>query len=274
MPRFFLLIMLIGILTGISFALPPYPPPNIAGEVTAVIDGDTIDVLLKTVPEELATELPPGTVVRIRYIGVDAPELDAEDGIVATELNEALVQGKTVYLELDSTYWDRYGRLLAYVYLDPHGYLMVNSILVAAPTIGALLYDDTPRYNALFQCLDLCGPARCYSWNEAADHVGEMVWICGVVKSVRRLDYGRVFINLGNPYPTTPRFTIMIDEDYVERFDRDPRFGPEFEQRLIGQVVYVYGEVKLYRGQPEILPTVPDQLQFEPPADCISVSCE
>lgn len=61
---------------------------------------------------------------RVRYIGVDTPELHHPRKPVewyareAKEFNRQLVQAKRVRLELDVQKRDRYGRLLAYVYLE------------------------------------------------------------------------------------------------------------------------------------------------------------
>ncbi|MBW1998136.1 MAG: thermonuclease family protein [Deltaproteobacteria bacterium] len=87
--------------------------------VKYVYDGDTI--LLETGQ-------------RVRYAGIDAPELDHEGNKnefmarEAKEFNEELVMGKPIRLELDKKKRDRYGRLLAYVYIESG--LMVNGMLV------------------------------------------------------------------------------------------------------------------------------------------------
>lgn len=87
--------------------------------VRHVIDGDTI-VLKK------------GT--KIRYRGINTPEIPHKDtsgeplGWEATRRNRQLVQGRTVRLVQDDEKRDRFGRLLAYVFL-PDG-RMVNEILV------------------------------------------------------------------------------------------------------------------------------------------------
>ena len=87
--------------------------------VRHVIDGDTI-VLKK------------GT--KIRYRGINTPEIPHKDtpgeplGWEATRRNRQLVQGRTVRLVQDDEKRDRFGRLLAYVFL-PDGQ-MVNEILV------------------------------------------------------------------------------------------------------------------------------------------------
>lgn len=95
----------------------------IEASVTKVIDGDTIDVKLANGSEE-----------RVRYIGMDTPEVHGQVecyGREASAYNECLVGGKTVWLELDVQERDRYGRLLAYVYLDSDGQAMVNAILLS-----------------------------------------------------------------------------------------------------------------------------------------------
>lgn len=73
--------------------------------VSRVIDGDTIRV-------------DPDTTVRL--LGVDAPELpDAHWASQARDYVQARALGRQVVLRLDQVQTrDRYGRLLAYVYLD------------------------------------------------------------------------------------------------------------------------------------------------------------
>ena len=87
--------------------------------VRYIIDGDTI--VLKN-----------GT--KVRYRGINSPEIPREDtpgevlGWAATRLNRQLVKGRLVRLVQDDEKRDRFGRLLAYVFL-PDG-RMVNEILV------------------------------------------------------------------------------------------------------------------------------------------------
>jgi len=79
--------------------------------VTRIVDGDTIVVTLGTASE------------KVRYIGVDTPELHhprrrREPGArEAAAVNRDLVLGRHVRLELDVRTRDRYGRLLAYVWV-------------------------------------------------------------------------------------------------------------------------------------------------------------
>ncbi len=81
--------------------------------VSRVIDGDTI-------------ELADG--ITIRYIGVNTPEVGQPGAEEATEANRALVEGKKVRLEYDVQKQDKYGRTLAYVYLEDGTF--VNAELV------------------------------------------------------------------------------------------------------------------------------------------------
>lgn len=61
---------------------------------------------------------------RVRYIGLDTPELHHPRKPVqyyareAAEFNRKLVEGKSVRLEFDVQRRDRYGRLLAYLFLE------------------------------------------------------------------------------------------------------------------------------------------------------------
>src|SRR5690606_37504664 len=75
--------------------------------VREVIDGDTI--ILENGD-------------KVRYIGIDTPELDDNSkgvecySVEATQENRNLVKDKKVRLYKDTNERDRYGRLLAYVY--------------------------------------------------------------------------------------------------------------------------------------------------------------
>ena len=85
---------------------------GVLGRVEQVVDGDTIKVHLG------------GRLETVRYIGVDTPETVHPArglepyGKEASRFNASLVEGKMVRLEFDVERRDRYGRLLAYVYVD------------------------------------------------------------------------------------------------------------------------------------------------------------
>lgn len=86
-----------------------------SGQVTRVIDGDTIEVRIG------------GQAFRVRYIGMDTPEVGDPFGAESTAANDELVRGQTVRLVKDVSETDRYGRLLRYVFV---GEMFVNRELV------------------------------------------------------------------------------------------------------------------------------------------------
>jgi len=263
--------LVVGTVLGLSLiaqALPPFPPPGITATVVYVVDGDTIDVAITAMPSPTPAGLNVGQTVRVRYIGVDAPEWDQPDGQAATDLNAILVQKKIVYLELDERQWDN-GRLLAYVYLDPGGLLMVNLILVVTDIIAARADPGTERYTALFAHLDAtpslkprprCDPV--ITWSEARARVGETLCVEGLVASVGTSAGGDVFLNLGHAYPNPNRFTLFIPARYAGRFEAE--FGSKFWTDLKGTVVRAHGEVELYQGIPEIQLSDPAMLFLKP----------
>ena len=99
------------------------PPDHELARVVDVVDGDTIEVELG------------GEIEDVRYIGVDTPETVAPGepvacfGPEASHANERLVAGEQVRLVFDAEQRDHYGRLLAYVYVEPKD-LLVNAELL------------------------------------------------------------------------------------------------------------------------------------------------
>jgi len=106
------------------------PPPEVA-KVTQVIDGDTIII--------------EGNY-RVRYIGIDTPEIRPKleaYGIEAWQANRQLVEGKEVRLERDVSETDKYDRLLRYVYVDD---IFVNAELVRQGLARAKAYPPDIKY--------------------------------------------------------------------------------------------------------------------------------
>lgn len=81
--------------------------------------------------------------VRVRYIGMNAPEMDEPFGEEAKEANQYLVQGKRVKMEKDVSNTDRYNRWLRYVYVDS---LMVNGEIVRLGLARAHGYPPDTKY--------------------------------------------------------------------------------------------------------------------------------
>jgi micrococcal nuclease len=116
-------------------------PARIEGLVVRVVDGDTIHVRIGA------------RVEKVRYIGVNTPELhhpskgEEPGGREAAAVNHGLVAGKRVGLELDVQERDRYGRLLAYVWL---GDVLINAELVQRGYAQVMTVPPNVRYQTLF----------------------------------------------------------------------------------------------------------------------------
>lgn len=112
-----LLAVLLSLLGLNLYQNQPYSSEAQEVEVEEVIDGDTIRV----------RDLESDKVFRVRYLGIDTPELEGPDyescfSSQAKEKNEDLVLDQKLILEFDIDRYDRFGRTLAYVYtLDELG---------------------------------------------------------------------------------------------------------------------------------------------------------
>ena len=116
-------------------------PSGLVGEVVKVVDGDTIHIRFA------------GRVEKVRYIGVNTPEVhhptkgEQPGGRDAAAVNRALVGGRQVRLEMDVQERDRYGRLLAYVWV---GEMMVNAELVRRGYAQVMTIPPNVRHQQLF----------------------------------------------------------------------------------------------------------------------------
>ena len=96
---------------GARHAIAGDGPPPAGGVGERVVDGDTVIVRAD------------GGVLRVRLLGIDTPETVDPDrpvgcfGPEASAYTKHLLTGRSVRLVYDRELHDRYGRLLAYVYL-------------------------------------------------------------------------------------------------------------------------------------------------------------
>ena len=117
-----------------------YRPPVLQGErvaarVTNVVDGDTVDIVLTDIDhldripdalrrQWLGIQSQRQPSIRVRLIGIDTPETVHPSkpveayGRQASEFTKALLEGKSVELEFDAELYDKYERLLAYVFTE------------------------------------------------------------------------------------------------------------------------------------------------------------
>lgn len=93
-------------------------------KVKRVIDGDTI-------------ELANGQIVR--FVGVNAPNNGEPLEEKATEANAKLVSGKTVTFEYDTYTSDRFGRVLAYPFVDGKNVVLE---LAQQGLVRVTIYED------------------------------------------------------------------------------------------------------------------------------------
>ena len=129
---------LLGMMVSRNHSRSP-PGATLSGRVHWVVDGDTIIV---------------DGVGTVRYLGIDTPELHhprkplqryARD---ARRANLRLVGGRDVSLVTDRERRDKYGRLLAYVYVDGR---MANAALVCEGMARTLPFWPNLRFATMFE---------------------------------------------------------------------------------------------------------------------------
>jgi micrococcal nuclease len=129
------------LLVLLVLALPAAAQSTLEATVTRIVDGDTIHVRVD------------GHLEKVRYIGVNTPEVhhprkgEEPGGRAAAAVNRDLVNGRRVRLELDTQSRDRYGRLLAYVWVDE---TMINAELVRRGFAQAMTVPPNVRHQSLF----------------------------------------------------------------------------------------------------------------------------
>ncbi len=229
--------------------------PSGVARVARVVDGDT--VVLSGGRE-------------VRYIGIDTPEtrrriaggwqeVNEPFGAEARRANEELVLGRPVRLEYDAERNDKYGRLLAYVWVgQAQAELMVQEELLRRGL--ALLYtfppnvrhvdrlksaqDEARREKRGLWSLDMAIPAR-----QAADYVGQRKMVRG---AVRRVD------------ATPDTLELILDGIRVAIFTKDMdqffKEGIHPERDYAGKEIRAFGLIKTYRGAVEMIVSHPWQI--------------
>ncbi len=88
------------------------------------------------------------------YIGVSAPESEnplSSTSLEARKFNKSLVEGKNVRLEFDEQKYDKYGRLLAYVYCDD---VFVNAEVIRQGYGSVMIISPNTRHAEYFLKLE------------------------------------------------------------------------------------------------------------------------
>lgn len=107
-------------------------------DVVRIVDGDTIVVDFN------------GENEKVRLIGIDTPESvhsnaskNTNEGKIASNYTKTMLENKKVGLEFDVQERDKYGRLLAYVYIDGE---MYNKILLKEGMAKMATYPPNVKY--------------------------------------------------------------------------------------------------------------------------------
>ena len=236
--------------------------------VTKIIDGDTVII---------------EGGERVRLLGIDADERGYPCYEPAKQRLEELVLNKEVYLESDGEDQDKYERYLRYLILDGEN---INLRLVEEGLAIAYFYPQNVKYRD--EITEAEKEARenkigCkwrekiepvteevepvtedIVWSEltgdainacdAKEHIGEEQIVEGRVVGSYKLDDKAVFLNFEKPYPNQC-FTAVIWESNWNKFPENPQDYYE------GKTVRVSGEIKEYKGTPEII--LEDSSQIE-----------
>jgi micrococcal nuclease len=124
------------------------PSPIVHGTVVRAVDGDTIIVAAGARTED------------VRLIGMDTPEtVDPRRpvgcyGPQASTYTKHLLTGRRVTLEYDRVQRDRYGRYLAYVFLDGPPRVFVDARLVALGYARTMAIPPNTAHAGLFARLE------------------------------------------------------------------------------------------------------------------------
>ena len=112
--------------------------------IVRVVDGDTL-VANNSQNEQ----------IKVRLIGVDTPETVKPNtpvqpyGKEASDFSKEHLTDKNVFLEYDKEKEDRYGRTLAYVWLDKD--TMFNELLVKKGLAREKYYSPNGKYREIFE---------------------------------------------------------------------------------------------------------------------------
>lgn len=225
--------------------------------VRAVLDGDTIEL---------------SNGARVRYLGIDTPETRVNISgdwvfkpepfaVQAMQMNESLVENKKVTLEFDIKKKDKYGRLLAYVYVDG---VMVNEELIKSGFASVYIFPPNVKHQdemvdlqkeAIFSGRGIWANLDNISPYEALNHIGRYVRATGVVVAVNYVQ-DRVYINFDRNYREV--LSAVIYKGNLLTFEK-AGMNPAF---LKGREITIVGKVRDQNG-PRIVLDNPSQLTVQ-----------
>jgi endonuclease YncB( thermonuclease family) len=231
-----------------------------ADVVSFVIDGDTF-----------ITE----SGVKVRLLGINAPEKATDTYLAepfseeATELLKKLVLNKDVKLitHPQNTH-DKYGRLLAYVYLQDGTW--VNEALLKQGVVHIYTFPDTAhKTQRLFQAEHFARQSKLGIWQLerwqthlaskpiADKYIGGFALVEGRVLHTAQVN-DIVYLNFGTDWRND--FTVSIPKKYWKHFKR--KGIDDIEQGYRSKHMIIRGFLKPVNG-PMITASHPEQLQIK-----------
>lgn len=137
--------------------------------------------------------------------------------------------------------------------------IIEKRLLEAGLRLGAvleLLFGDTAQTQPMVQA---AAPTGNITPEEAIQHIGQQVTVCGKVFGGKFLDHSNgtpTLLNIGAAYPNSP-FTVVIFGSDRALFSYKP------EAYLDGKNICVTGKIKEYKGKAEIVVSNPDQIKVQ-----------
>jgi endonuclease YncB( thermonuclease family) len=221
-----------------------------------VIDGDTIEL---------------GNGQDVRYIGIDCPETQRNTpsgwrkvhepfADEAKKLNEELVSGKPLRFEFDVQKKDKYNRLLAYCFVkEGQKEVFVQSELLKKGLAYLYTFPPNIKYvDVLVASLQEAKNKKAGIWSldlnidsrKASKFIGERKLVSGKIKKTRST-------------PKTIRLVmdgllIVIFKNDLGLFEKASIDPAQFYK---GKTVNVFGLIKEYQGEPEIIVSNPWQIE-------------
>lgn len=224
------------------------------GIVTAVYDGDTIQVRFKS-----------GKRKKIRLIGIDAPEIDDSRekakflAFMAKRFTFFHLYRKEIKLSYDWQLEDKYGRLLAYIWSEREG--LFNKFILKQGFASVFLhfpfrndyrkgFKEAEREAQKFERgIWKKGSYPSISVIKADEYIGRIV---SVVYTCYELDIERKFLFLRS---SGGEFSALIPRENISIFPGMESFR--------GKTLSVTGFLEEYKGQPQIFVFLPSQIQIK-----------
>lgn len=239
--RFAALAVLLSLLASTAYGQELRPNLEVRGpvELLDVVDGDTVVVL---------SDLGPRTV---RLIGIDSPEMnEGAPWLIAREALTAIAPvGSIVWIEVGREPEDRYGRLLAYLYLeDPAGRwnldgrrgTQVNLAMVEGGWAGTLTIPPNDDYARLYASAETTAVTRGLGlWGGEAVRAegrsrGSAVRLhCALVNPSTPNDTGAEWVSVWLDEPNDTTGYYLWDEGSRSTFRLPSGVQPAGEIRLV-----------------------------------------